>query len=409
MLTKRLFIVGALAIMIAGMLSASAQAWQSSLGAWQFREKLTFNHTGATLNNFPVLVKLTPARINYQHVKPDCSDLRFVDSDDATMLPYEVEFCNPHGVTSVWVKVPSLSAGSDFIWFYYGNPVAQRAEQPQQVWTEYLTVFHLNESSGGTAYDSSPNQLNATVSGDPQRGPEHGFIGPGYHVRFEDQICLNQYAQNTAPFNEGTYSLMLRRDWSDLLTGKDNSVPFGYYQIGGMYSGWYIPPGGTINDGCDAGLEFFWNYVDQQFRDSDLFDPNNPNQWDNFNVLFTNGCNPNKDANFYRDINDEHKAVPQDTWTLLTLTWSDAQGQFRFYANGSLVYQERWSPVGPANTPLNYWAVIGNPYCGEYQGMVGNADEVRYANEAKSSDWIMADGKSLLDKLINFGAEEKKF
>jgi hypothetical protein len=102
--------------------------WNSS---WKKRKKITFDKwvSGENLNNFPLLVKLNSSNFNYSDAKSDGTDLRFIDSDDTTVLKYHFEYWNSSGDSFVWVKVPLIeNSSTDFIWLYYNNSAASSAE-----------------------------------------------------------------------------------------------------------------------------------------------------------------------------------------------------------------------------------------------------------------------------------------
>ena len=115
-----------------------------------FSKKMTVAFTGyagtAPLTNFPVLVKLSTASPGFSYgdfQKSNGGDLRFVDSS-GNLIPHEIDTWNSNGVSTVWVKVPQLSASAR-IYACYGcaNPPAVTA---MDVWDDnYVGVWHLNE------------------------------------------------------------------------------------------------------------------------------------------------------------------------------------------------------------------------------------------------------------------------
>jgi len=123
---------------------------------WKHRRKFTFTAPSLSQNvtDVPVLVTLTPSRIDYSKVKPNGDDLRFTDasaSPGVAPLPYEIESWNPGGTSSIWVKVPQIDKNSttDSITLYYGNPAAADGQNPASVWDSSFTlVQHLEETTG---------------------------------------------------------------------------------------------------------------------------------------------------------------------------------------------------------------------------------------------------------------------
>ncbi len=135
--------------------------------AWKKRRKLTFDNSSQsqTLTGFPVLVVLDPSRIDYGVTQPGGADLRFADAA-GTPLPFEIESWNPGGVSTIWVKVPLISAGAadDYICMYYDNPAAGPSPLPaSDVWS--------NGYGGGLAPRCQPGRFD----GERERrlGPRH--------------------------------------------------------------------------------------------------------------------------------------------------------------------------------------------------------------------------------------------
>ena len=93
---------------------------------WAFKRQLTIDNTGlSALTDFPVLVVLDGTRIRYSTTG---ADLRFTDTS-ATPLPYEIETWNPAGTSYVWVKVPTIAAGTTTtFWMLYDNPAATKTK-----------------------------------------------------------------------------------------------------------------------------------------------------------------------------------------------------------------------------------------------------------------------------------------
>jgi len=126
---------------------------------WQYRRKLTFDNSAQNedLNDFPVLIKLDSS-FDYSNTKLDGTDLRFIDSDDTTVLNYHIEKWDSGGESFVWVKVPNIPANSntDYMWMYYNNPDASDAQDESNTYdSNFVGIWNFNESSGTITYDST--------------------------------------------------------------------------------------------------------------------------------------------------------------------------------------------------------------------------------------------------------------
>jgi hypothetical protein len=139
---------------------------------WKFRKKLTIdNSTQSTgLTNFPIMVKLTSLRINFNDFQSSF-DLRLIALDDTTQLKYEVEYFDSTAQQAViWVKVPNISASSStgFVYLYYhfnpGSP--SDGSDKVNVWdSNYVGVWHLAEQSGNYTNSTSITGIDTDVVG----------------------------------------------------------------------------------------------------------------------------------------------------------------------------------------------------------------------------------------------------
>ncbi len=109
---------------------------------------------GEELEDFPVLVKISESEIaGFKYadcLRPNGGDLRFADAN-GNLLFSDVDTWNTNGVSLVWVKVPSLNAGTK-ITAYYGWNMAP-AVDATAVWANgYLGVWHMNGGLGDSGY-----------------------------------------------------------------------------------------------------------------------------------------------------------------------------------------------------------------------------------------------------------------
>ena len=117
-----LFLLAILTVstIIVPMFSTSNLAYASPgwLNGWNYRRQLTINGglVDELLTDFPVLVKLDSSFFDFSKVKTNGEDIRFTNSDETTLLKYEIEKWNSaSGQAQIWVKIPSLATGSNTI------------------------------------------------------------------------------------------------------------------------------------------------------------------------------------------------------------------------------------------------------------------------------------------------------
>ena len=131
---------------------------------------------GATLTNFPALVRLSTAIPGFRYSDFNLAhggDLRFFDSN-GYLVPHEIDTWDENGESLVWVKVPVLEPGTALTARYgcIGEPPAVAAKD---VWDDdYVGVWHLGESELPMR-ESSRTTTDFTSSG----GTGIGFAAPG--------------------------------------------------------------------------------------------------------------------------------------------------------------------------------------------------------------------------------------
>ncbi|MCA9125481.1 MAG: DUF2341 domain-containing protein [Planctomycetales bacterium] len=167
---------------------------------WDFRQKLTFDHSSISADavNLPVLVRLHASaldavQIDYSQLQANGEDLRFVDSD-GTLLAYEIESWDSSGYSYVWVNVPQVNGGSnqDFIWMYYGNGNAPAGESPTSIWSsDLLAVLHMVGSATDSGQLSNDGVDNTTFTQDAFAGGAALFDGVDGNINLGSDASLD--------------------------------------------------------------------------------------------------------------------------------------------------------------------------------------------------------------------------
>lgn len=224
-------------------LDATADADRLDLAGWLHRRKLTFNNPATeSLHHFPVLVRLDSTRIEYIEAADDGTDLRFVDADGLTLLPYEIELWNPNSVSLVWVAVPQIDASStaDHIWMYYGNASAPAGDEPAAVWGNgFQAVYHLGQSLADSVTglaavsqltDSSPGQIG--MARQFYGSPSWLHLGSDRPLlRTVSQATLSGWVKPDALPNDSFMVAVSAHDAAPTTTHTRASVDFYYSQV----------------------------------------------------------------------------------------------------------------------------------------------------------------------------------
>ncbi|MEM7396368.1 MAG: DUF2341 domain-containing protein, partial [Verrucomicrobiota bacterium] len=125
-------------------------------------------HGLETLNDFPLLVELSPAIPGFSYndfASLSGADLRFVSGSGQTLF-HEIESWDTNGTSHVWVRLSSLVDGSTCLWAYWGNPGAVPAPGYTTnglAWPgDHIGVWHLADTN---ATDSTGNGWDGTGFG----------------------------------------------------------------------------------------------------------------------------------------------------------------------------------------------------------------------------------------------------
>ncbi|MEM5793312.1 MAG: DUF2341 domain-containing protein [Candidatus Aenigmatarchaeota archaeon] len=336
--------------------------WNTS---FKYRQKLTFtkwygSSNTSNLTDFPILVKLNPNNFNYSR-SPTGTDLRFIDSDNTTVLPYERELWNTSGDSFIWVKVPLLeNTSTDYIWMYF-NASVEDGENKTGVWDQYFKgVWHLNETSG-TRYDST-GKNNLTDSNGVTRVT--GNIGGMAYFEQDNRQSLNitDSDQTGLDFtNSFTFMAITKRESNN---DYNSIISKGNYDVGQFSYMWFIGWLGSV-----------------KFRASSN------------GVVFNIDCSSDFDL------------TTDGTHSILFLTYNGSV--LRLYKDGEEVNSGDF-PCIDNDTIYNSNAkfIIGGLDSSGGDFFDGTIDEVRVSNISRSSSWINASYLTMTDNLITYGPEE---
>jgi hypothetical protein len=158
---------------------------------WEHRKTVTVsNDTGSTLSNEDVLVTVdTASLISESKLQSDCGDLRFVDSDDSSVLDYWIEGgCNT-STTEVWVQIPSLPSAGKTVYMYYANPTAANGGLS---WSgNYIAMFNGSCPSGWSRVTALDNRF-------PMGSSSYGSTGGNStHSHTYTQNAIHSHASGT--------------------------------------------------------------------------------------------------------------------------------------------------------------------------------------------------------------------
>jgi len=324
-----------------------------------YRTKITFDNSASSTNliNFPVLVKLDSARIDYG--KTDATDIRFYD--DSTLLSKETEDWNESGYSFIWVNIPQVdNTATDYIYAYYGCSDTD-SDDAASVWAAYEMVQHLQETTG-TAIDSTGNGHTGTPNGTMDQNVDGQIDGADNFDGSNDYISIPDHAD--LDFGTGSFSY---------------SFWFKSSATGTQYV--FDKKGGSLSE-TNAGYKMGISSV----------------QATGFSVALGDGTTN------VRINTGDHASRGGNIWAMFTVVVDRTAQEMRAYINGDLEATGVISGIG--DTSSDYDLILGSrpDMSGNY--FSGVLDEARIIGSSLSADWVKASYLSESDMFASFGSEE---
>jgi hypothetical protein len=349
-----------------GSLNSAVGWWNTD---WAHRQRLTFNNAAAseTLTNFPVLVTLDVATFDYSRVKSNGDDLRFIDAGGNT-LAYEIATWNGTGTSTIWVRVPTITAGSttESIKMYYGNSAAAVGSNGSAVWSNgYRAVYHLDDT-GSTIRDSSSNGFNGTNF---ETTATTGLVGGARNFDgSNDRISLGTARPWLNTVTAATLSVLAR---PDTVSGDRSLMGFS------IFTG----DGSTPTIIARAQITLSGNTVRTYARGTD------------------GSSSP---------IIQSGTAATAGAWQLFTTVINYQAGTVSQYRNGDLLgtLNVTFAAGTTPNTNSNS-AFLGSEIDGGSWYFDGLIDEARLSSTARSQSWVRAEALTLTGSFVSYATAER--
>lgn len=256
---------GLLALAATMLLWASPAAawWQKD---WQYRKPVAVDlspsgvNVSGALGRTLVLVRMHSGNFTFTDALDNGADIRFVDSDDKTPLPYHIEsYDGKTGLATIWVSLPNLVGGEKkSIWLYFGNKSAPAGEDVKGSFDpDYLAVYHFRENPGQPSADSTANANGSQNA--PAGVDDSGIIGRA--ARFPGQGMLTVAATPSLAMPAGsalTFSAWVKSDQP----GGDQAILARGPMIIGLQQGVpYVAIGGASTRATQAVKQGDWTHV----------------------------------------------------------------------------------------------------------------------------------------------------
>jgi len=288
------------------------------------------------LTDFPALVVLTDGSngVDFSDFETGGADLRFMASDEATVLNYEIETWNDADSNSwIWVQVDPLTNDTT-IYAYWGRlgETAPSYTTNGATWSNgYLAVWHMQDASNAPSDSALLLNDNSGTDAGTDAMVVSAKVGRGYDYAATGRVDIGN-ADDLSGLSESTVTL-----W--------------YYkrsQGGGGY--------GTllgVNNSWDWGLRHH----------------------------LTDSLDARLNGNYYNVCG----ALTNAAWHHLAYVYDDAGNSLKGFLNGSagstLTCNDAWL------TPSH---LVGSNSTDD-KSIDGILDEVRFASVLRSADWIWAE------------------
>lgn len=211
---------------------------------WPYRRVMTVDTSPAgvslsgAIGRTVVLVRLHNGNFTFTDALENGADLRVVDSDGKTPLPFHIErYDAANGIATLWVSVPNLAGGEKRqLWIYFGNKGAPAGSDIAGTYDpDTIAAFHFSENAGKPAADVTSNRNNAQNA--VPAVDENGVIGRAARFPGQGELTIPASASlampAAAPFTLTTWVKLDQQAGEQalftrgaLVVGTTNGMPF---------------------------------------------------------------------------------------------------------------------------------------------------------------------------------------
>ncbi|MGI9377551.1 MAG: DUF2341 domain-containing protein, partial [Tsuneonella suprasediminis] len=158
------WLIALIALVATPAFAADSDGWWDQ--AWPYRRAVTVDtspsgaNVAGTIGRTMLLVRLHSGNFTFTDSMDNGADLRVVDSDGKTPLPFHIErFDAQNGLAAIWVSVPNLNGGEQHrIWLYYGNKNAPVGSDVAGTYDpDTVAAYHFGEAGGQPLKDLTAN------------------------------------------------------------------------------------------------------------------------------------------------------------------------------------------------------------------------------------------------------------
>jgi len=154
-----------------------------------YSKEITISNSGSELTSYQILVTVeTASLVSAGKMRSDGGDIRFLDSNSAN-LNYWLESGINSGSTQIWVKVPSIPAGTSTINMTYGNLSSSSESNAKGAMFLYEDMQTTPEGTlqNSATYDYTNKYVQLTPASNSVNGQLNYLLNPGdgFNARFQ--------------------------------------------------------------------------------------------------------------------------------------------------------------------------------------------------------------------------------
>lgn len=280
-------------------------------------------------------------------------------------LPFEIDTWDPDDTSLVWVRLPSMTNGTQFV-MCWGGSTPGKTFCSVNPWGDYAGVWHMNEDATGvtTIHDSTANALDGTTVATSSSKTD-GKVG---RARF---ITTN--TSNTAgnPYDSG-----VTVDLSGAKLDAVNAI------VPEFTASFWVRPQGNAQ---------WWYFITRKASDPGPGWGLQQGSDKNFTTFRAYGGN---DTDTTCLSLSDASGMAKQTWTKVDAVWMSDK-TFKLYFNGAFVKSGTLTSVATNGdqTKLALGGAMGPTDKSKKngRGVYGDMDEIRLRAGSVSTNWIAAD------------------
>ncbi len=147
---------------------------------WKYYKKIVIReNTGQDLTDYAIPIFLNSTNFNFSKAKSDGSDIRFIASDNKTILDYWIQYWNSTSEKAlVWVKLDLPGGENTTIYMIYGNPSVSY-DSAHYGLTKIMATIPLSDGSNYFVY-YMPFDMGINLFDSNQGSPQNWHADDGY-------------------------------------------------------------------------------------------------------------------------------------------------------------------------------------------------------------------------------------